>query len=58
MPAPPYKGYSHQPKRPTARDAAASQSASQLVEVAVGSSWLTQCSISLKGGTRGLAPPS
>ena len=32
-----YEGCSHQPERLTSRDAAASQSASQLVEVAVGS---------------------
>ena len=33
----PYEGCSHQPKRPTARDAADSQGSSQLVEGAVGS---------------------
>jgi hypothetical protein len=53
----PYEGCSHQPKRPPARDATASQSSSQLVEGAVGSLLAHLCPLSPKGGTRGLAPP-
>ena len=48
-----YEGCSHQPERLTSRDAAASQSASQLVEVAVGSFFAHRCPLSPKGGTLG-----
>src|SRR5215217_7142756 len=51
-----YECCSHQPERLTSRDAAASQSASQLVEVAVGSFLAHLFPLLQEGGTRGLAP--
>jgi hypothetical protein len=54
----PYEGCSHQPERLTARDGAAGEPSSELVEVAVGSLFAHRCPLSSKGGTRGLAPPS
>jgi hypothetical protein len=53
-----YEGCSHQLERLTSRDAAASQPASQLVEVAVGGLFAHLGPLSPKGGTRGLGPPS
>jgi len=52
-----YEGCSHQLERLTSRDAAASQPASQLVEVAVGGLFAHLGPLSPKGGTRGLGPP-
>jgi hypothetical protein len=48
-----YEGCSHQPKRPTSRDAAASQPASQFIEVAVGSFLAHLLPPSPEGGTWG-----
>jgi len=53
----PYEGCTHQPDRPTARDAAASQSSSQLVEGVVGSFLAHRCPLFPKGGANPLVPP-
>jgi len=53
-----YKDATHQPERLTAREGAAGQSSSELVEGTPSCFFAHRCPFSPKGGTRGLAPPS